>query len=231
MHIGATGKARKKRGSQLPKFSSLSSLVASCPRFMIVGGLHRFMGRHKQVLPDGQEVGSYLFRRTLLASHLLLDDVRWMVGGWQDRIVICTGRYGPPAVSLSKVTVVLSVSVAFGLNALYGRLKFEGLSEVADPWNPSNTENFIRYTRDRAYPVIAWELETEPSCPGSDWEDSDLDKLDSSFESQEREEKASFISTLYDALFRDGTKTEAALEHALEAHVKQQYRCYLPRFF
>ncbi|KAL3675821.1 hypothetical protein R1sor_025769 [Riccia sorocarpa] len=179
------------------------------------GGLHRFMGRHKQVLPDGQEVGSYLFRRTLPASHLLLDDVRWMVGGWQDRIVICTGR----------------VSVAFGLNALYGRLKFEGLSEVADPWNPSNIENFIRYTRDRAYPVIAWELETEPSSPGSDWEDSDLDKLDSSFESQEREEKASFISTLYDALFRDGTKTEAALEHALEAHVKQQYRCYLPRFF
>ncbi|KAL3700629.1 hypothetical protein R1sor_018651 [Riccia sorocarpa] len=151
MRIGVTGKARKKRDSQLPKFSSFSSLVASCPRFIIVGGLHRFMGRHTQVLPYGQEVGSYLFRRTL----------RWMVGGWRDRIVICTGS------------------------------------------------------------------------PGSDWEDSDLDKLDSSFESQEREEKdlASFISTLYDALFRDGLGIEAALEHALEAHVKQQYRCHLPQFF
>lgn len=32
-----------------------------------------------QVLSDGQEVGSYLFRRTLPSQHLVPDDVRWMV--------------------------------------------------------------------------------------------------------------------------------------------------------
>ncbi|KAL3676501.1 hypothetical protein R1sor_026449 [Riccia sorocarpa] len=153
MRIGVTGKARKKRDSQLPKFSSFSSLVASCPRFMIVGGLHRFMGRHTQFaglnFADSLESGAHVLKTNTFCS--------------------CFSRF----------------------------------------------------------------FQVEPSSPGSDWEDSDLDKLDSSFESQEREEKdlASFISTLYDALFRDGLGVEAALEHALEAHVKQQYRCHLPQFF
>ncbi|KAL3687976.1 hypothetical protein R1sor_014285 [Riccia sorocarpa] len=146
MRIGATGKARKKRGSQLPKFSSLSSLVASCPRFMIVGGLPRFMGRHTQVLPDGQEVGSYLFRRTL----------RWMVGGWRNRIVICTGRYGPPA-------ALVKAFLDSGAKAV--------ITPSADPPEPSSPEMVLM--------------------------------------------------------------VEAALEHALEAHVKQQYqyRCHLTQFF
>ncbi|KAL3698724.1 hypothetical protein R1sor_012800 [Riccia sorocarpa] len=146
MRIGATGKARKKRGSQLPKFSSLSSLVASCPRFMIVGGLPRFMGRHTQVLPDGQEVGSHLFRRTL----------RWMVGGWRNRIVICTGRYGPPA-------ALVKAFLDSGAKAV--------ITPSADPPEPSSPAMVLM--------------------------------------------------------------VEAALEHALEAHVKQQYqyRCHLTQFF
>lgn len=32
-----------------------------------------------QVLADGQEVGAYMFRRTLAAVHLTPEDVRWMV--------------------------------------------------------------------------------------------------------------------------------------------------------
>ena len=32
-----------------------------------------------QVLADGQEVGAYMFRRTLADVHLTPDDVRWMV--------------------------------------------------------------------------------------------------------------------------------------------------------
>ncbi|KAG6557785.1 hypothetical protein Mapa_000552 [Marchantia paleacea] len=52
------------------------------------------------------------------------------------------------------------VSVAFGLNALYGRSKSSEYN-VVGPWNPSNAANFIRYTRDRAYPVTAWQLGNE----------------------------------------------------------------------
>ncbi|KAL2621483.1 hypothetical protein R1flu_001688 [Riccia fluitans] len=53
------------------------------------------------------------------------------------------------------------VSVAFGLNALYGRSKSTSQYEVVNPWDPRNAENFIRYTRERAYPVIAWGLGNE----------------------------------------------------------------------
>jgi hypothetical protein len=31
------------------------------------------------MLADGQEVGAYMFRRTLAACHLTPDDIRWMV--------------------------------------------------------------------------------------------------------------------------------------------------------
>ncbi|KAG6554512.1 hypothetical protein Mapa_003891 [Marchantia paleacea] len=227
MRIGVTSKARKKRSSHLPKFSSLSSLVAACPRFMIGGALHRFMGRHTQVLPDGQEVGSYLFRRTLPASHLVPDDVRWMVGGWRDRIVICTGRYGPPAAlvkafldSGAKAVIVPAVDpLEMHRNFCDGKV---GDNEGVD----NDDGRFVIEDEDD-------EEEAEPSSPGSDWEDSDFDKMDSNFESQEREEKdlASFVGTLYDALFRDGLGAEAALQHALEAHVKQQYRCHLPHVY
>ncbi|KAL3680598.1 hypothetical protein R1sor_023554 [Riccia sorocarpa] len=63
--------------------------------------------------------------------------------------------------ALNKLFVKLGVSVAFGLNALYGRSKSTAQYEVLTPWNPKNAENFIRYTRDRSYPVIAWELGNE----------------------------------------------------------------------
>ncbi|KAL3679607.1 hypothetical protein R1sor_022563 [Riccia sorocarpa] len=63
--------------------------------------------------------------------------------------------------ALNQFFMKRGVSVAFGLNALYGRPKSEEVKHITTPWNPSNTENFIRYTRDRAYPVIAWELGNE----------------------------------------------------------------------
>ncbi|KAL3691381.1 hypothetical protein R1sor_005032 [Riccia sorocarpa] len=65
--------------------------------------------------------------------------------------------------ALNRLFIKTGVSVAFGLNALYGRSKSVSQLQVqADsPWNPSNTESFIRYTRDRGYPVIAWELGNE----------------------------------------------------------------------
>ncbi|KAJ7967666.1 Patatin [Quillaja saponaria] len=57
--------------------------------------VHRYLGRQTLVMEDDQEIGSYMFRRTVPSLHLTTDDVRWMVGAWRDRIIICTGIYGP----------------------------------------------------------------------------------------------------------------------------------------
>ncbi|KAL2621481.1 hypothetical protein R1flu_001686 [Riccia fluitans] len=59
---------------------------------------------------------------------------------------------------LNQLFMKTGVSVAFGLNALYGRSKSTTQIQVTSPWNPNNAENFIRYTQERAYPVRAWEL-------------------------------------------------------------------------
>ncbi|XP_024394241.1 phospholipase A I isoform X2 [Physcomitrium patens] len=92
LRLGLAGKTR----AQLPPISNLAGLVAGFPRFSVGGTLYSFMGRHTQVLADGQEVGAYIFRRILASVHLTPDDVRWMVGGWRDRLVLCTGKQGPP---------------------------------------------------------------------------------------------------------------------------------------
>ncbi|KAL3683795.1 hypothetical protein R1sor_001817 [Riccia sorocarpa] len=63
--------------------------------------------------------------------------------------------------TLNQLFIKTGASVAFGLNALSGRVKSKSESVISSPWNPSNAENLIRYTRDRAYPVIAWELGNE----------------------------------------------------------------------
>ncbi|KAL3675271.1 hypothetical protein R1sor_025219 [Riccia sorocarpa] len=63
--------------------------------------------------------------------------------------------------ALNRLFIKTGVSVAFGLNALYGRSKSVSQVQVVEPWNPSNAERLIRYTRDRGYPVIAWELGNE----------------------------------------------------------------------
>lgn len=49
--------------------------------------------------------------------------------------------------------------MAFGLNALYGRLRLLDGS-YAGSWDPSNARNFVQYTVDRGHEVQAWELGT-----------------------------------------------------------------------
>ncbi|KAJ7564896.1 hypothetical protein O6H91_02G038500 [Diphasiastrum complanatum] len=51
--------------------------------------------------------------------------------------------------------------IAFGLNALYGRE-----TNSAQPWDSSNARDFIQYTADKGYQVIAWELGNELSGSG-----------------------------------------------------------------
>lgn len=74
------------------------------------------------------------------------------------------------------------------------------------------------------------EDEDEPCSPGSDWEDSDADRREGRMERQQVEEKelGAFVGALYDALFRQGSSAEAALQLALETHPKHHYKCMLP---
>ncbi|KAL2621503.1 hypothetical protein R1flu_001708 [Riccia fluitans] len=63
--------------------------------------------------------------------------------------------------ALNRLFMKTGTSVVFGLSALYGRSKSSTREQIVRPWNSRNAENFMRYTRDRAYPVIAWELGNE----------------------------------------------------------------------
>ncbi|KAL3680597.1 hypothetical protein R1sor_023553 [Riccia sorocarpa] len=63
--------------------------------------------------------------------------------------------------AINQLFMKTGIYAAFGLNALYGRSKSPLEVQVKTPWDSSNAKNFIRYTRDRHYPVIAWELGNE----------------------------------------------------------------------
>ncbi|ERN19549.1 hypothetical protein AMTR_s00062p00075920 [Amborella trichopoda] len=71
---------------------------------------------------------------------------------------------------------------------------------------------------------------TVPVSPVSDWEDSDLERSEGpmSGRDEEEEELSRFICAFYDALFREGTKVDEALHHALRTHPRQRYKCHLP---
>ncbi|KAK3438122.1 hypothetical protein EUGRSUZ_C02741 [Eucalyptus grandis] len=56
-------------------------------------------------------------------------------------------------------------AVTFGLNALYGRtIGSDG--SVNGPWNSSNAESLIRYTVNKGYSILGWELGNELSGDG-----------------------------------------------------------------
>lgn len=42
-----------------------------------------------KVMEDDQEIGAYMFRRTVPALHLTPDDVRWMVYSWISKLIYC----------------------------------------------------------------------------------------------------------------------------------------------
>ncbi|KAM3385251.1 hypothetical protein ACQJBY_009278 [Aegilops geniculata] len=84
--------SKRKGAYSVSKISCLSELVAEWPSFEIGGIHHRYIGRQTQVMEDNQEIGAYMFRRTVPACHMSPEDVRWMrnIGGWQ-----CCGKEAP----------------------------------------------------------------------------------------------------------------------------------------
>ncbi|KAF7000690.1 hypothetical protein CFC21_016542, partial [Triticum aestivum] len=70
--------SKRKGAYSVSKISCLSELVAEWPSFEIGGIHHRYIGRQTQVMEDNQEIGAYMFRRTVPACHMSPEDVRWM---------------------------------------------------------------------------------------------------------------------------------------------------------
>ncbi len=154
------------------------------------------------------------------------------VGAWRDRLIICTGRQGPPAAAVkafldagAKAVIVSSIEPAETLQQ-----RTSGASDSL----PMEKERDAATLSDAGRFVIADEEEDEeeeePESPRSDWEDSDFEKQESHMQRHEVEEKelSTFLGALYDALFRQGLGAESALQLVLEAHPKQHYRCILP---
>lgn len=155
-----------------------------------------------------------------------------MVGAWRDRLIICTGRQGPPAAAVkafldagAKAVIVSSIEPAETLQQ-----RTSGASDSL----PMEKERDAATLSDAGRFVIADEEEDEeeeePESPRSDWEDSDFEKQESHMQRHEVEEKelSTFLGALYDALFRQGLGAESALQLVLETHPKQHYRCILP---
>ncbi|KAG6544437.1 hypothetical protein Mapa_014075 [Marchantia paleacea] len=62
---------------------------------------------------------------------------------------------------LNEFFIKAEVQVAFGINNLYGRSKEKEDYNVTGPWDPRNTYDLIKYTRDKGYPIFAWECGNE----------------------------------------------------------------------
>ncbi|KAG0472481.1 hypothetical protein HPP92_017027 [Vanilla planifolia] len=152
----------------LSKVTSVSDLIAHWRQFEVGGILHRYIGSQTQVMEDNQEIGAYMFRRTVPAIHLTSEDVRWMVGAWRDRIVICTGKCSP-APSLIKAFLdsgakaVIASSIEPPDAESVAR---HGAGEYGDFQNGK----FVIGDED------AEDTDIEPPSPTSDWEDSDAER-------------------------------------------------------
>eukprot|EP00897_Mesotaenium_endlicherianum_P003568 jgi/Mesen1/3239/ME000187S02402 len=220
-------------GTPMPPVRSLSELVQSAPRFIMAGGLHRFLGRHTQVLPDGTEVGSYLFRRTLPETRLMPDDARWMVGAWRDRVVICSGLHPPPLSILNAILDAGARAVIAparnpapsaldggGLDSVYNSREFQPAALA--PLNLADNKFVIEDEEE--------EEEEEEDCVSDiEYEGEEWKASKDSVRQQEEEELAAFLFALYDGLYREGLGAELALKQAMAAHPKQHYRCLLPK--
>ncbi|CAI8611456.1 unnamed protein product [Vicia faba] len=212
---------RRKGASLLTKISTISDLVAFKPYFQIGGIVHRYLGRQTLIMEDNQEIGSYMFRRTVPSMQLSADDIRWMVGAWRDRIIICTGTYGPTLALIkafldSGAKAVICPSTEPPESQL---TTLDGTSEL----NVMENGKF-EIGEDEA------DDENIPASPVSDWEDSDAEKtVDcASFWDDDEEELSQFVCILYESLYKEGASVNVALQHAHASYRRMGYVCHLP---
>ncbi|CAL5345811.1 unnamed protein product [Camellia sinensis] len=214
---------RRKFTSAINNISTVAELVACRPHFQIGCIVHRYIGRQTQVMEDDQEIGAFMFRRTVPSMHLTPDDVRWMVGAWRDRIIICTGTYGPTP-TLIKALIDSGAKAVVCPSAEPQEMQLTTLHGYGD-FNALENGKFEIGEEEME------DEEAEPASPGSDWEDSEPEKSGEhsmGFWDNDEEELSQFVCQLYDSLFREGARVDVALQHALASHRKLRYSCHLP---
>lgn len=212
---------KRKGAYSLSKISCLSELVAEWPSFEIGGIHHRYIGRQTQVMEDNQEIGAYMFRRTVPAVHMTPEDVRWMVGAWRERIIVCSGKYG-------LAHGLVKAFVDSGAKAVISS-SIEPPDSQAIAYHGMDVNGSLENGKFVIGDDEADESEPEPVSPTSDWEDSDAEKSgECSKDIDDEEYLAQFICLLYDKLFREGVTVDTALQQALRSHPKLKYTCHLP---
>ncbi|XP_076931698.1 phospholipase A I-like [Bidens hawaiensis] len=213
---------RRRQFSHISNISTVADLIACRPCFQIGIVVHRYIGRQIQVNEDDQEIGAYMFRRTVPSMHLAPADVRWMVGGWRDRIIIYSGCYSPvPALikafldSGAKAVICPTTEpkeTQYQFTSFYGSCDLSELAKFEIGVEEPEDEDLAA-----ASPMSDWENMT----PGTDrgalvWEDDD-------------EEESKFICEIYESLHLKGDRVDFALRQALASHRSIRYSCHLPR--
>ncbi|XP_044461898.1 phospholipase A I-like isoform X2 [Mangifera indica] len=214
---------RRKAASVLASISTIADLVRCRPYFQVDNVVHRYIGRQTQVMEDDQEIAAYMFRRTVPSMHLTPDDVRWMIGAWRDRIIICTGTYGPTPSLIkafldSGAKAIICPSAEPQETPMTSALESGGFSALENGRFEIGEEE-------------AEDEDAEPSSPISDWEDSEPEKTgdrSAGLWDDDEEDLSKFICHFYDSLFREGVRVDVALQNALALHQKQRYTCHLP---
>ncbi|XP_052183412.1 phospholipase A I isoform X2 [Diospyros lotus] len=214
----------KKYTSAVTNISTVAELVAFKPYFQIGCIVHRYIGRQTQVMEDDQEIGAYMFRRTVPSMHLTPDDVRWMIGAWRDRIIICTGTYGP-------IPALIKAFLDSGAKAVICP-SAEPQEMQTTTFHGSGDFTALENGKFEIGEEEVEEEEAEPGSPRSDWEDSEPEKTGERsmpYWGDDEEELSQFVCQLYDSLFREGAPVDVALQHALASHRKLlRYSCHLP---
>ncbi|XP_051125036.1 phospholipase A I isoform X2 [Andrographis paniculata] len=221
---------RRKHASVITNISTISELVSCRPYFQIGGVVHRYIGRQTQVMEDDQEIGAYMFRRTVPSMHLTPEDVRSMVGSWRDRIIIFTGIYGPTQ-ALTKAFLDSGAKAVVSPSAEPEEMQ---LTSFYGPGEFSSYENGKFEIGEEEGEDDEGEAEdNEPASPSSDWEDSDPDKNEEPsmfFWEDDEKDLSQFVNKFYDSLFQGGGRVDVALKTASASHRSLRYSCHLPKF-
>lgn len=145
------------------------------------------------------------------------------VGAWRDRIIICTGTYGP-------TPALIKAFIDSGAKAV--------ICSSAEPqemqlttFHGSGDYNALENGKFEIGEEEVEEEEAEPASPRSDWEDSEPERSgdrSTGLWDDDEEELSQFVCELYDSLFREGESVDVALQRALASHRKLRYSCHLP---
>ena len=139
--------------------------------------------------------------------------------------MVCTGKYGPPA---QLIKAILDAG-AKAIIASSVELPISHQNPVSDMASTTFED-----TVSGQFVIGGDDEDDDLSTPDSDWEDvdwedGDFESCDQRVKRQEKEEEelASFITTFYDAIYKDGISADLALRKAMESHPKMQYQCHL----